>query len=86
MDAFKAIADREPSGYSVVGNTTGKQHAPDNRLILNDGPSRPVDLPMSVLFGQPPKKIMKAETRELQPPDFDPTLGEYFLSSVHPKF
>ena len=85
MDAFKAIADRERSGYSVVGHTTGKQHASDNRLILNDGPARPIDLPMSVLFGQPPKKTMNVKTRELQLPNFDPTLGKYLPQPSPPE-
>ncbi|KAI4162787.1 MAG: hypothetical protein LQ342_003504 [Letrouitia transgressa] len=77
MDSFKMIADRERSGYSVVGNTTGTQNASDNRLVLNDGPSRPIDLPMSVLFGKPPKKSMVVKSRQLQLPPFDPTLSMY---------
>ncbi|KAL9607266.1 MAG: hypothetical protein Q9167_007808 [Letrouitia subvulpina] len=77
MRTFKMIANRERSSYSIVGNMTGTQNASDNRLILNDGPSRPIDLPMSVLFGKTPKKSMVVKSQKLQPPPFDPTLSMY---------
>ena len=81
MDTFRRICERERCGYSVVGNTTGNQLGEkerSNRLILMDGEdSTPIDLPMEVLFGKPPKKHMDVKTRVLQPPPFDSSLGMY---------
>ncbi|KAL8930514.1 MAG: hypothetical protein Q9208_000698 [Pyrenodesmia sp. 3 TL-2023] len=77
MDTLKIIAERERCGYSVVGHITGTHNAPDNMLVLNDGPSRPIDLPMSILFGKTPTKSLSTHSRRLQPPSFDPTLCTY---------
>ncbi|MDZ7922961.1 MAG: phosphoribosylformylglycinamidine synthase [Marinagarivorans sp.] len=49
---FKAICERERCPYAVVGKAINEQ-----TLLLNDRhfDAQPVDLPMSVLFGKPPK-------------------------------
>ena len=49
---FEAICGRERCPYAVVGEATE-----DKRIILSDDKfgNRPIDLPMSVLFGKPPK-------------------------------
>ena len=49
---FETICERERCPYAVVGESTREQH-----LTLNDRhfDAKPVDLPMSVLFGKPPK-------------------------------
>jgi len=52
LPAFEELCQRERCPYAVVGETTEK-----DRLLVTDsllGPS-PVDLPMTVLFGKPPK-------------------------------
>ncbi len=52
LDAFAAICARERCPYAVVGIAT------DERMLVVDGSTRqprPVDLPMDVLFGKPPK-------------------------------
>ena len=57
---FEAICERERCPYAVVGESTSDQH-----IVLNDThfDTKPVDLPMSVLFGKPPKMHRTAEIR-----------------------
>ncbi|MFM8796109.1 MAG: phosphoribosylformylglycinamidine synthase, partial [Betaproteobacteria bacterium] len=52
QDAFMAFCERERCPYSVVGVAT--QEA---QLVLEDGPggARPIDMPLEVLLGKPPK-------------------------------
>ena len=52
IDDFDAICRRERCTYADVGNLTD-----DNRLLVTDTEqaSRPVDLDLNVLFGQPPQ-------------------------------
>ena len=76
LNTFKLIANRERCGYSVVG----KAHE-DRRLVLLDRESeefpKPIDLPMSVLFGKPPKMSRTVGSRRLALPAFDSSLGVY---------
>ncbi|MDC8803109.1 phosphoribosylformylglycinamidine synthase [Halomonas pacifica] len=64
LDTFDALCQRERCPYAVVGEATEPHH-----LEVRDGhfASKPVDLPMSVLFGKPPKmtREFSRETREL---------------------
>jgi phosphoribosylformylglycinamidine synthase len=55
---FEAICARERAPYAVVGEATDEKH-----LLVNDKyfDAKPVDLPMSVLFGKPPKMHRTAE-------------------------
>ncbi len=55
---FEALCERERCPYAVVGEATSEQH-----LRVNDThfDACPVDLPMSVLFGKPPKMHRSAE-------------------------
>ena len=55
---FEAICRRERCPFAVVGEATAEKH-----LVLNDRlfESKAVDLPMSVLFGKPPKMHRSAE-------------------------
>lgn len=80
LNTFMAIAKRERCGYSVVGRAHGDQQK-GNRLVLTDRDSvefsKPVDLPMLVLFGKPPRMSRKVETRRLQIPAFDSGLTTY---------
>ncbi len=52
LEQFRAICERERCPFAVVGEATDAQH-----LTLGDTrfENKPVDLPMSVLFGKPPK-------------------------------
>ena len=49
---FEAICDRERCPYAVVGESTDEKRI---RLGDSDFANQPIDLPMSVLFGKPPK-------------------------------
>ncbi len=65
---FEAICERERCPYAVVGEALDEQV-----LKLNDRhfDACPVDLPMSVLFGKPPRMHREAEKLELDVPEFD---------------
>ncbi|GEK72818.1 MULTISPECIES: phosphoribosylformylglycinamidine synthase [Halomonas] len=64
LAAFDALCQRERCPYAVVGEATEAHH-----LEVRDGhfDTRPVDLPMSVLFGKPPKmtREFSRESREM---------------------
>ena len=76
LDFFRSIAKRERCGYSVVGRTQEEK-----RLILMDRDSSdeptPIDLPMPILFGKPPKMHRTVESRILRLPTFDSSLASY---------
>jgi phosphoribosylformylglycinamidine synthase len=52
LAVFESICERERCPYAVVGTATAEQHLLVNDTLLD---AKPVDLPMSVLFGKPPK-------------------------------
>jgi phosphoribosylformylglycinamidine synthase len=76
LELFKRICNRERCGYSLVGTATQEQ-----RLVLRDSDSKetptPIDLPMPVLFGKPPKMSRIVESRKLRLPAFDSSLSMY---------
>ncbi|KAG5291588.1 phosphoribosylformylglycinamidine synthase [Histoplasma ohiense] len=80
MNKFTAIVKRERCGYSVVGRGLG-QPEEDRRLILLDRDSKnqpdPIDLPLSILFGKPPKMTRNVTSRQLSLPPFDSSLQTY---------
>ena len=80
MNKFTAIAKRERCGYSVVGRGLG-QPEEERRLVLLDRDSKeypkPIDLPLSVLFGKPPKLTRTVSSRKLTLPAFDSSLSSY---------
>ena len=53
LDLFKAICERERCPFAVVGKATRK-----NQLVVEDKQfkNKPVDMPMDVLLGKPPKR------------------------------
>ncbi|MDX1451830.1 MAG: phosphoribosylformylglycinamidine synthase [Oleiphilaceae bacterium] len=67
---FEAICARERCPYAVVGEALEEHH-----LTLEDPmfDNKPVDLPMSVLFGKPPKMHRSVTTRFFTKPVFDST-------------
>ncbi|PGH02864.1 phosphoribosylformylglycinamidine synthase [Helicocarpus griseus UAMH5409] len=83
MNKFTAIVKRERCGYSVVGRGLG-QPEEERRLILLDRDSKnqpnPIDLPLSVLFGKPPKMTKHVTSRQLSLPSFDSSLQTYLPS------
>ncbi|PLN85904.1 phosphoribosylformylglycinamidine synthase [Aspergillus taichungensis] len=86
MNKFTAIAHRERCGFSVVGRGGGTSEE-DKKLILLDRESseypKPIDLPLSVLFGKPPKMTRVVDSRKLKLPAVDASLTSY-LPSVAP--
>jgi phosphoribosylformylglycinamidine synthase len=52
LERFEAICRRERCPYAVVGEATGEMHL---QLTDREFGNAPVDLPMSVLFGKPPR-------------------------------
>lgn len=83
MNKFAAIAQRERCGFSVVGRGDGASEA-EKRLVLLDRESkeypRPIDLPLSVLFGKPPKMTRIVDSRKLKLPAVDAGLTTYVPS------
>ena len=63
IEAFEKICQRERSLYCVVGEATTAQElcVSDELLSTNVDDRQPVDIPMSVLFGNPPKMHRNAE-------------------------
>ena len=52
LDEFKAICERERCPYAIVGEATDDEHL---RLGDRHFSANPIDMPMSLLFGKPPK-------------------------------
>ncbi|OBW68846.1 MAG: Six-hairpin glycosidase [Aureobasidium pullulans] len=81
LELFKKICKRERCGFSVVGQASDRASKEEKRLILMDRNSEkypsPIDLPMSILFGKPPKMSRIVESRKLKLPQFDTTLATY---------
>ena len=70
LDAFAAICARERCPYAVVGRA---QAAP--QLQVSDAllPEQPVDMPLSVLLGKPPRMVRDVRRVAVQLPDVDLT-------------
>lgn len=83
MNKFTAIAQRERCGFSVVGRGGGSLEE-EKRLILLDRESKeypaPIDLPLSVLFGKPPRMTRTVDSRRLRLPAVDSSLTKYLPS------
>jgi phosphoribosylformylglycinamidine synthase len=61
LAAFEAMCERERCPFAVVGIAEEELH-----LTLTDGETRPIDLPLQVLFGKPPK-MERSFTRQAIP-------------------
>jgi phosphoribosylformylglycinamidine synthase len=69
LDQFKAFCDRERCPFAVIGVATNER-----QLVLEDkGSESPVDMPMDVLLGKPPKMHRDVKTVERQSPPMDLT-------------
>ncbi|OLL22917.1 Phosphoribosylformylglycinamidine synthase [Neolecta irregularis DAH-3] len=77
LDLFKSFANRERCPFAVIGHATKEQC-----LVLTDRlfSTTPIDLPMSVLFGKPPKMSRTVVSRNLIYPPFDSSLTSYLPS------
>ena len=79
LERFAALCERERAPWAVVGEATA-----DERLRLGDSllDSTPIDLPMEVLFGKPPRMHRTAETASpprvaFETAGIDPTEAAY---------
>ena len=63
MPVFEQICKRERAPYAVVGEATAEQH-----LSLSDRHfgNTPIDLPLSVLLGKPPKMHRDVQSKQTQ--------------------
>ncbi|WP_152208664.1 phosphoribosylformylglycinamidine synthase [Marinobacter changyiensis] len=70
IDCFDAICRRERCPYAVIGEATEAHH-----LTLADAyfDNSPVDLPMDVLFGKPPRMHRSVQRTSFTKPIFDST-------------
>ncbi|MGZ6005295.1 MAG: phosphoribosylformylglycinamidine synthase [Candidatus Saccharimonadales bacterium] len=68
LERFTEICERERAPFAVVGKITENE-----QLVLNDSlfNNKPVDLPMEVLFGKPPKMTRTIERKNERLPDID---------------
>jgi len=68
LATFEALCQRERCPYAVVGEAIEEQH-----LTVSDREfgNKPVDLPMDVLFGKPPKMHRTFERQTLALPGFE---------------
>ena len=67
VELFDSICRRERCPYAVVGVATEELHLvlSDQYFMEGDEPSTPIDMPMDVLFGKPPKMHREVSSREL---------------------
>jgi len=58
LELFTSFCEREHCLFAVIGEATEEEHLLLNDELLGD---KPVDIPMSVLFGKPPKMHRNVE-------------------------
>ncbi|KAF9345069.1 hypothetical protein BGX26_003578 [Mortierella sp. AD094] len=77
IEQFKAICERERCPYALVGVATAEE-----KLVLTDRllGTTPIDLPMSTLFGKPPKMSRTTTTINPTRHAFDSSLKSYLPS------
>ncbi len=68
IEAFQALCERERCPVEVLGEATEEP-----QLVLGDGyfDNTPIDLPMSLLLGKPPKMLRDVHHRTFSKPDLD---------------
>jgi phosphoribosylformylglycinamidine synthase len=68
LERFKALCERERCPFAVVGKVTA-----DEQLVLNDSlfKNKPIDLPLDVLFGKPPKLTREVKRAVVKQPGLD---------------
>ncbi|MFN2348905.1 MAG: phosphoribosylformylglycinamidine synthase [Thioalkalivibrio sp.] len=68
LEAFTALCERERAPFAVIGSATADQH-----LLVGDAlfHNEPVDMPMEVLLGKPPKMLREVHHQTFHKPEFD---------------
>jgi len=66
LEEFEAICERERCPYAVVGEAVDEEH-----LLLGDGyfDNNPIDMPMPLLFGKPPKMVRETHHQPFAKPE-----------------
>ncbi|HOZ67421.1 MAG TPA: phosphoribosylformylglycinamidine synthase, partial [Burkholderiaceae bacterium] len=64
LETFKAICERERCPFAVVGVTTDEKQL----VLADDGNESPVQMPMNVLLGKPPKMTRDVKSVKRQIP------------------
>jgi phosphoribosylformylglycinamidine synthase len=79
LEVFSALCERERAPFAVIGTATAEQH-----LLVGDGlfHNEPVDLPMEVLLGKPPKMLREVHHQTFHKPEFD-TASVDIADAVH---
>ncbi|WP_297810200.1 phosphoribosylformylglycinamidine synthase [uncultured Methylophaga sp.] len=81
VEEFQAICERERCPWAVVGETTEDEH-----LLLGDADNEtlPIDMPMSLLLGKPPKMLrdVKRVNKQYAELDFSGISAEHALERV----
>ncbi len=70
LELFKGICERERCPYAVVGYATEEEH-----LLLGDAhfENNPIDIPIPLLFGKPPRMLRDVKHRTFHKPQLDLT-------------
>lgn len=68
IEQFEALCQRERAPYAILGEATKAQ-----QLILDDShfANQPIDMPLEVLLGKPPKMFRVVEHQKLEQPVFE---------------
>jgi phosphoribosylformylglycinamidine synthase len=68
MERFIALCERERAPFAVIGEATEEQ-----QLVLGDGhfDNTPIDMPLEVLLGKPPKMLREVHHKPFHKTDFD---------------
>ncbi len=69
LDRFQAFCERERCPFAVVGVATGERRL----VVADEGAATPVDMPMNVLLGKPPKmhRDVRSVKRKFEPVDLN---------------
>ncbi len=70
FDVFEAFCKRERAQYAVIGEATAER-----RVVLNDPyfGNSPIDLPLDILLGKPPRVHKDVKSLKQNSPEFDET-------------
>ena len=68
VEQFQAICERERCPWAIVGEATSEQH-----LLVGDAEfdHNPVDMPLSLLLGKPPKMLRNVKHHTFEKPELD---------------
>ncbi|WP_296802603.1 phosphoribosylformylglycinamidine synthase [Thiolapillus sp.] len=68
VEEFQAICERERCPYAIVGEAVDEEH-----LLLGDAyfDNNPIDMPMPLLFGKPPKMVRESHHLSFPKPELE---------------